>query len=197
MDRYNIESDKLINAILFFSKKLRHPNKTNIFKALFNSEFIHIRRVGRPIFGLEFHAWPFGPVPKRLYEEISAGNWVNKCKDYFVLIENKDEDGFGNTEITFKSKTNPDLDYFSDKEIEILEEVAFIYKEARASDSSAATHQIGTPWYKTVHEKGEGELIDYELALEEDDDNKLDKEIALEKLKHWKWLSEKFPINII
>lgn len=197
MDRYNIESDKLVNAIIFFSKKLKHPNKTNIFKALFNSEFAHIRRVGRPMFGLEYHAWQFGPVPKKLYDEISAGNWTDRCKDCFVLIENKDEDGFGNTEIIFKSKINPDLEYFSDKEINILEEIAFIYKEARASDSSAVTHQIGTPWHKTVHEKGEGQLIDYELALDEDDSNKLDKDIALEKLKHWKWLSENFPINVI
>lgn len=197
MDRYNIESDKLLNAILFFSKKLKHPNKTNIFKALFNSEFIHIRRAGRPIFGLEYHAWDFGPVPKILYSEIKTGNLEKKYNGCLVLIPNNDDDGFGNKETLFKNRINPDLEYFSDKEIEILNEVAFIYKEATASDSSKVTHQIGTPWYKTVQKKGKGGLIDYELSFEEQDDNKLNEEVALKKLNHWKWLSEKFPINII
>lgn len=198
MERVNIEREKLINAILFFSKELKNPNKTNILKALFNSEFTSVRRVGRPIFGLKYYAWKYGPVPKDLYYEIEERSSLKDCEDRLVIIEQRKDDDYGYKEYIFKPKyrITPNLEFFSDTEIKILNEIAFIYKNELATTTSKITHEPGTPWARTKETKGEGGLIDYELAFDIEDENKLDIEVAKDRLKTWEWFAENFPVEV-
>ena len=62
----DIYKSKLINAIIYFSKEVKYPTITKIFKLLNILDFYHIKQVGIPVTNKKYYAWKFGPVPSRL-----------------------------------------------------------------------------------------------------------------------------------
>jgi uncharacterized phage-associated protein len=63
--------EKLINSIIYFLKNTKNCGKTKLFKLLYYLDFMHFRETGRSVTGLDYYAWDFGPVPKKLYDEIN------------------------------------------------------------------------------------------------------------------------------
>jgi hypothetical protein len=47
-----------------------------------------------------------------------------------------------------------------------MEDLSFVFKDAFAKDMVEITHLSGTPWDKTIKEKGPGKQIDYSLAVD-------------------------------
>ena len=47
-----------------------------------------------------------------------------------------------------------------------MEHLSFVFKEALAKDMVEITHLTGTPWDKTMKERGPGKRIDYSLAID-------------------------------
>ena len=123
---------------------------------------------------------PRGPVPIELYNQITKGALPKEFSEAFSVTHEKDDDGESKGfKITPKSK--PDMGWFTPNESKILEEVAFIFKEATATDISELTHLPNTPWDRTIKEKGENRIIDYFLSL--DKDTTLDKEEIEERFR--------------
>lgn len=182
MKLINTERRKLINAILLFAKNLKHPTKVNIFKMLYFTDFEHFRQTGRSITGLDYFAWKFGPVPKKLYEEMKDDNPPDDMKKYFNTIIEVDEVNEKFRTVLFNAKIQPDMKVFSEREREILERQLFIYKDALPSEASKITHtkREDPNWTITVQTKGMNEKIDYFLAL--DKDAPIDQETAKERL---------------
>jgi hypothetical protein len=50
--------------------------------------------------------------------------------------------------------------------MKIMERLSFVFKDALAKDMVEITHLTGTPWDKTIKEKGRGKRIDYSLAVD-------------------------------
>ena len=61
-----------------------------------------------------------------------------------------------------------DRKYFSNKEMKLLEEISFIFKDAQADTMVESTHFKNEPWDRTLKEKGELKKIDYMLAIDSD-----------------------------
>jgi hypothetical protein len=61
-----------------------------------------------------------------------------------------------------------DSQYFSKKEIKLLEDLAFIFEDAKADTMVESTHLKNEPWDRTLKEKGEFKKIDYMLAIDSD-----------------------------
>jgi len=59
-------------------------------------------------------------------------------------------------------------DYFSNKEVELLSNISFIFKDANADLMVESTHLKNEPWDRTLKEKGEFQKIDYMLAVDSD-----------------------------
>lgn len=180
MKLINTERRKLINAIMFFANSLKHPTKVNIFKMLFFSDFEHFSKTGRSITGLEYFAWPFGPVPKTLHEEMVNDRPPEDMRDYFVTDIQVDEINDDLKTVLFKAKAKPNMSVFSERELEILNKVSFIYKDTLPSTTSQITHEENSFWNRTLKSKGERGQIDYLLAL--DDSNSIDIETAKERI---------------
>ena len=68
----NHERQKLINAIIYFANNTRYLGKIKLCKLLYFLDFEHFKQTGRPVTGLDYFAWPMGPVPVSLYNETSS-----------------------------------------------------------------------------------------------------------------------------
>ena len=154
-----INKEKLINSILYFTKKVKYPGKTKMCKLLFNLDFTHFKETGKSVTGLDYYAWERGPVPKSLFYKLSGDIISEEFQQYIEVIKREKLH-----EIYPKKK--PNLSVFSKREKRILEEVAEIYKYAKAKDMTEISHLKGKPWYTTLKSKGE-KKIDYMLALDD------------------------------
>ena len=75
------------------------------------------------------------------------------------------------TMLEFKAMegVKPDLSVFSPRQKKILERLAEIYRDARASDMTEVSHLPRQPWATTMKTKGLHAPIDYLLALDKGD----------------------------
>lgn len=172
---------KLINAILYFTHALDHPTKTNIFKMLYFSDIKHFKDVGRSISRLEYFAWDHGPVPKRLYEEMKNDQPPEDMRKFLSTNIELDEFDENVKKVSFIARKKPDMNVFSKREKNIIEEVAFTFKHTLPGISSEITHTDDPLWRKTIKDKGMYEKMDYLMAL--DNDAKIDMETAIERLE--------------
>ncbi|MCL4546159.1 MAG: Panacea domain-containing protein [Deltaproteobacteria bacterium] len=137
---------------------------------------MHFKETSRSITGMEYKAWDYGPVPDNLYYELkNPPEDLNESISIPVSLSDKSF-----CEIKPKKKFNDK--YFTKRELRILEQVAYIFKEAKAEDMTNISHLEGMPWEKTIQTKGKGHKIDYFLALDKTK-NSLSLEEALERIK--------------
>ena len=153
--------EKLINAIIYFAKHTKFCGKTKLLKLLYFLDFSHFKQTGKSVTGLDYFAWGMGPVPKDLFEELS-GNMMTDMRAFIHDLST----GEGFQQIRPKKKF--DSQYFSKKEIKLLEDLAFIFKDAKADTMVESTHLKNQPWDRTLKEKGEFKKIDYMLAIDSD-----------------------------
>jgi len=170
----NIYRKKLLNAILYFAKNTKHANLTKLSKLLYFLDFTHFKQMGYPSIGLEYYAFEKGPVPKDFWLEIRGGNVPDDFSGKFALIPKTDDFAPNYKELEIRAIETPDLSVFTPREKKILEELAFIYKEARAWQISEVTHLPKQPWDITVKNSGKNQIIDYLLAIDEESGVSLD-----------------------
>ena len=178
----SITEKKIINGIKYFVKKTKHVGRTKIFKLLFFWDFVHFKRFGKSVTGYDYYAYPFGPVPKKLYDQMINDELPDIFNENILIEETEDEDDNGYKSFKIKLR-NKKIDYncLTPNEKTILEEVAEIYRDSTANEMKEITHLPKTPWDKTRKEKGMFKQIDYFLAL--DDDTHLNLEEVKERFK--------------
>lgn len=155
---------KLLNAILFFAKRVKYPSRVKLFKLLFFLDFAHIRERGTSVTNQDYSAWDFGPVPARLFEEIKRdlpADFQPHLRVSKVIGQNENE--------MYEYTPLHDFDqaFFSPRELRIMQELVEIWKDEKPSIMSEATHFPKTPWDKTRKEKGLNSPIDPVLALDD------------------------------
>ena len=155
----NHNREKLLNAIIYFSKNTKYCGITKLCKLLYFLDFMHFRETGRSVTGLDYFAWDFGPVPQELYFELK--NPSQELEDYIRKVS----DSEGSLEKLIPQKKFDDK-HFSKKELGILQEIVYIFKDAKAKDMVDASHLPNHPWDRTIKEKGEKKRIDYLLAID-------------------------------
>jgi uncharacterized phage-associated protein len=151
--------EKLIDAIVYFAENTKFCGKTKLMKLLYYLDFWHFKETGKSVTGLDYYTWERGPVPKALFVEIDNMQPDLKAAIKIVLKG-------GLQEISARRKF--DDRFFTSREKRLLEEVSFIFREARAEDISHASHLKNAPWDRTLKEKGEWAKIDYLLSIDDD-----------------------------
>jgi uncharacterized phage-associated protein len=169
-----LTEEKILNGIKYFVTHTKNVGRTKLFKLLYFWDFIHFKRYGMSVTGYDYYTYPFGPVPKELYDEIDRNELPVFLKNNIVIIEDEteDTDDFKKFKILLKNK-KIDYDCLSPNERSILEEVAFEYKDASAKMMTEITHLRNSPWDQT-RQKGMFKPIDYFLAI--DEETQLDRE---------------------
>ncbi len=190
MNLNNTYRKKLLNAVLYFAKKVKNPSKVKTFKLLYFLDFEHFRQTGRNVTNLDYYAYDFGPVPLEFYKEVCTNEVPKDFSDALTIAPFESEET-GKKGGMFKAKRQPDLSVFSPREQRILEKLAFIFKEVDANTISDVSHFKNHPWDRTIKEKGPREKIDYTLAL--DDESPVSLEDALEAMRERDEMLKAFP----
>jgi len=177
----SIYRKKLLNAVLFFAKNTKHANLTKLSKLLYFLDFTHFNQTGYPSIGLDYYAFQKGPLPKDFWLEIKDGNVPEDFRGKLALIPMTDDFTPNYKELKIRAIKSPDLSVFTPREIKILENLAFIFRDARAGEISEVSHLPKQPWDITIKKSGENCLIDYLLAIDEKSEISLD--VATESLK--------------
>ena len=151
--------DKQINAIIYFATHTKYCGKTKLLKLLYFLDFKHFKQTGKSVTGLDYFAWQMGPVPEELFEELSE-----RMKPDMKAAIHELPGGKGFQQILPKRKF--DSQYFSKKEQKLLEEIAFIFQEAKADEMVESTHLKNEPWDRTLKKGGEFKKIDYMLSID-------------------------------
>ncbi|MGC3981562.1 MAG: Panacea domain-containing protein [Steroidobacteraceae bacterium] len=170
--------EKLLNAILYFVENTRQCGKTKLYKLLYFLDFQHYSQVGRSVTGLEYFAWPMGPVPKVLHDEFKS-----PAADAAEMIElGTVVFGSGKRMLKITPKRPFDPTHFSKRELRLLESLAEQYKDALAEKMIEATHLENLPWHQIyeVQRKKQGQ-IPYEYALRKGEFEEITKLIAEHK----------------
>jgi uncharacterized phage-associated protein len=155
------EREKLLNAIIFFASNTHFLGKTKLFKLLFFLDFEHFKDTGRSVTGMDYFAWPMGPVPKSLATEIENPEADMLSKIQFLKVP------AGNA---FRLSVTPlakfDATHFSKRELRIMSKLAEEFKTTRANDMVEATHLENQPWHKVyVVQDLKQQQIPYDLAV--------------------------------
>ena len=165
---------KLLNAVLYFAKNTKHVNLTKLSKLLYFLDFTHFKQTGYPSIGLEYYTFKRGPVPRDFWLEIRDGNVPDDFRGKFALIPRTDDFAPAYKELEIRAIKTPDLSVFTPRETKILEDLAFIYKDARAWQISEVSHLPKQPWDITIKRDGKNQPIDYLLAIDEKSEISLD-----------------------
>ena len=173
----SIYRKKLLNAVLFFAKNTKHLNLTKLAKLLYFLDFTHFSQTGYPSIGLKYYAFKKGPVPKDFWLEIKDCNVPEDFQGKIALMPKTPV----YREVEIRALKNADLSVFTPREAKIMEDLAFIFKDAKAGDISKISHLPMQPWDITIKKKGENCLIDYLLGI--DEKSQVSLEDARESLK--------------
>ena len=156
----NFKRQKLINAVIYFTSNTKLCGKTKLVKLLYYLDFMHFRQTAKSVTDLKYYAWQLGPYPVAFANEID-----NPPADLAssVLIQKN----VGSRFVAIKAKKCFDPDVFSQRELKLMKDIAFIFSEASTDDMVEASHLPNHPWDKTLKAKGEKAEIDYLLALDD------------------------------
>jgi len=152
-------------AIEHFQKTSKNLTQTQLWKYLAFFDTRMLKKTGVPSLGLEYVAWEHGPVPFKLRDALLNGTYT--IPDIKIDIQK----GSGQKKymtIVPGRKTDFDLDYFSDNEIEemfVLIEI-FADRFVKASDMSEASHQDIVSWRRAWKRREGRESAPMDLSEE-------------------------------
>ncbi|MCU7874997.1 MAG: SocA family protein [Candidatus Thiodiazotropha sp. (ex Lucinoma borealis)] len=154
--------EKLINAIIYFVNNTKFCGKTKLFKLLYFLDFEHFSTTGRSVTGLDYYAWPKGPVPNELYDELDhPSEAISKSMAIGTKVAVN-----GKEMLDIQPKCHFVPDFFSKRERKLLENLSSEYCNSYAGDMVEATHLENLPWHEIYEVKGlKQSYIPYELAL--------------------------------
>ena len=111
------KTEKINNAICFFAQEVykfrkQYLPQTLLYKLLSYLDFSSIEKLGKPALELEYRAYKNGPVPVGIYNsreeyQTDCFRFEKRSTDKFIIISTKEAD----------------LDYFSEFEIETMNDL--------------------------------------------------------------------------
>jgi putative zinc finger/helix-turn-helix YgiT family protein len=153
----NPNFEKFTEMVVFFSEKIK-PFKTKMNKLLFYADFLMFKQSCFSISGVRYKAIDMGPVP-------------NNFQSIFEYLFNKEEIDIITTEFPlgytgeqFISKSDRPFKacLFSVEELDVLEKIAFAFKQKSTNDMIALSH-LEEGWKENEKNKN---VISYKYAFE-------------------------------
>ena len=183
------QREKLLNMIAYFSKHTKKCGRTKLLKLLYHADFRHFKETGRPITGLRYYAWKWGPVPTELWRELKDERYRGEDlrKSFGILIDERND--------RFELKLRKPFKFipviFTPRELKIIEDVATIFRDADGDTMVDSTHLPDDPWQRTLSQWGLGREIPYDFSFDSSEES-LPKEEHLERLRDDRAIRETF-----
>jgi uncharacterized phage-associated protein len=157
------EREKLIQTIIFFVKNTRFCGKVKLFKLLYFLDFEHFRDTGRSVTGMDYFAWPMGPVPVDLTAEIEMPQ--PDMAEALHFQEKPIRNG-RQTMLMISPQIEFNGRHFSKRELLLMKRLAEQNRDAQSEEMVEATHLENLPWAKVYNQQGgHQKKIPYELAV--------------------------------
>ena len=152
--KYNkkiVENAVTYIAQKYWQKTLRHIDQVILYKILAFTDFECVRTTGRPLTALDYYAEKMGPVPHTL---------KNMKSELYEKRKSLDENS-GKPVFIFKKE--PDIDLFSDYELDVLDK--YINRAIRenwtAKTASEISHKEIKSWQIAIDNNYPHKLMDY------------------------------------
>lgn len=170
--RFRFTPEKLVQALAFFAHRgVRDLDKMKAAKLLFHADKYHLLKYGRPVIGDQYACMEYGPVPSA---SLNVMNDVLDHDEHFPPMAKALFDEYLTVEKgmfrkypVFRAKREPDLDVFSDSDVEALEYAHEMYGDKSAWALSEESHD--EPCWKAANEQrapGSSIMMDYRLFFE-------------------------------
>lgn len=170
--RFRFSPEKLVQALAFFAQRgVRDLDKMKAAKLLFHADKYHLLKYGRPVIGDQYACMEYGPVPSaslNVMNDVIAHDehfppMAKELFDDFLIVEK----GIFRKYAVFRARREPDLDVFSDSDIEALEYAQKTYGAKSAWALSEESH--AEPCWQAANENrapGSSIMMDYRLFFE-------------------------------
>ena len=158
--------DKLFHAIVFFVKNTRSCHKVKLCKLLYFLDFEIYRQTGKSTTGLLYFAWPMGPVPTELFNELSAPR--ADMEKVFRVHTAPAGDPDSDSRLSILPRADFDKDLFTKRELKEMARLVEVFRDATGEQMKIASHAVGLPWRQIYEVEGRRQaLIPYDLALDD------------------------------
>lgn len=159
--------EKLIQTIVFFAKNVRILGKVKLYKLLYFVDFMHYKDTGRSVTGLNYFAWPMGPVPVALQNmlDTSDADWQGKVK----FVTKNTSNG---QMLSVIALAEFESSHFSRRELKLLQSLATEFYDSKAEEMIEKTHLENSPWDKVWNAEGRRQQaipFDYALRAQDSD----------------------------
>lgn len=141
--QYRFDEEKFINALAFFAHRgVADLTKLKAAKLLYFTDKFHLTRFGRPVIGDRYYCLKYGPLPS------AADNYMDEA-ELSARTGEKQFDALFDRYLTvdaappyplYKAKHSPDLDVFSESDLEALENTLQQYGRYSAWELVDLTH---------------------------------------------------------
>lgn len=168
------DREKLIEAVKFFALNTNMLGKTKLYKLLYFLDFTHFRDTGKPVTGLQYYAWPMGPVPVALHEEIPqpSHDLSEGCEFRNVPVGN-------GSMLTIRARGDFNASHFSKRELRIMAALANEFRNSTAEQMIERTHLENSPWHQIYEaEQRRQAPIPYQMSLRRQDIEQMLESIA-------------------
>ncbi len=187
----NRRREKLINAIIYFVQNTNNCGLTKLMKLLNKFEFQIFNQTGTPPIGLKYYAWERGPVAKDLWEDIVDDRAQDISDTFSVAFRKTPDYDFYKINVRDGHEFNDFI--FTPRELRVMQEIANECCNKSAGELTRESHQMGTPWERTVAEKGDKAEINYLYAL--DNEALISEEEAINRLQDFIEVGKLFQIE--
>lgn len=169
--RFRFALEKLVQSLAYFAERgVRDLDKMKAAKLLFHADKYHLLRYGRPVVGDMYACMEYGPVPSaslNVMNDLIAHDpqYPPVAKDLFEEYVSVKK--FLRRHPVFRAKKHPNLDVFSDSDIQALDYAVNTYGQKSASQLSQESHD--EPSWKIANESrppGSSVIMDYRLFFE-------------------------------
>lgn len=157
------EREKLLQTVIYFAQNTKFCGKVKLFKLLYFLDFEHYKITGRSVTGLKYNAWKMGPVPTKLFDEIESPE-----PDFAEALEITEIPTYrGKPMLSFAPIHPFSNEFFTKRELKLLDKLATEYRNTKAEDMIEATHLENLPWDKVYNQQASPQAeIPYEYALQ-------------------------------
>lgn len=140
--RFRFDAEKLVHALAFFSTQgVSDLDTMKAAKLLYFADKLHLQRYGRPILGDDYYCMKHGPIPTLSLNIIqSAMAGTDAADDAELMAEYFAVNTSGRFPRLVATK-KPDLDVFSDTDVEVLRDVVSTYGSKTAWQLRELAHQ--------------------------------------------------------
>lgn len=142
--KFRFDLDKLVNALAFFADAgIGDLTKLKAAKLLYFADQRHLFKFGRPITGDRYIAMDLGPVPESAYQLIGRLGEPPEADDpgYRAAVARLEiHKGVMRKYAVLRAVQKPDLDVFSDSEIDVLQNIVNEFGTRKASELVNLTH---------------------------------------------------------